>query len=88
VHALITLHLHTAADEDKRAVQLSYLAQLQAGLEVRRREERHDFVTQEAIFDVEEAAAAAVAKAEEQQDQQQQQQQHQHQQQLKKQRVK
>ena len=70
LRARITLHLHDAADEDKRTVDLTYTADLLAGLPARasRREERHEFVSQVARYDdggeqEAEAAAGAAAKA-------------------------
>lgn len=44
----ITLHLHEAADPDKRTVQLSYNADLRAGVAARAslRQQRYEFLTQ------------------------------------------
>jgi mono-ADP-ribosyltransferase sirtuin 6 len=53
IHARITLHLHEAADEGRRTVQLGYTAHLRVGQPVRecRGEERHEFVTQVVHYD-------------------------------------
>lgn len=69
----ITLHLHPAADPDKRTVHLSYTAALQAGVAARAsmQQEQHEFLTQRVEYDMGvtqqtvAGAAAAVAAAKE-----------------------
>lgn len=53
IRARITLHLHEAADEGRRMVELGYTVHLRAGQPVAecRGEERHEFITQVVHYD-------------------------------------